>query len=240
MKVKILSELFWAGLMFAGLILFSGCSSEEDSSNPDRDTGTPSIHNLSIANSDFATTVRGGAFSLTSNVGFTNKPFLEFGGKLIDGGTVPEGVDFFHLTYVLPEGTEILSPFDGVVMAVDYQSAGNDYEIRIKYGSSSSIYTSTTDHILSPIVSSGDTVTAGQVIGVVNHNTKYEFDITVDGRTSDIRDCPVKYLDPSVKVEIEGLITQLMQDVESYQDDASLYDQENMPYPGCKVESGGD
>ena len=31
-----------------------------------------------------------------------------------------------------------------------------------------------------------------------------------------------------------------MQDVETYQSDTSLYDQENMPYPGCKVESGGD
>jgi hypothetical protein len=227
--------------MSIGLIFLSGCSSKEDDDNPDIKTSAlPILFNLSIANSSFAITGSGGAFSLTSKVGSTNKPFLEFGGKLIDGGTGPGGIDFFHLTYVLQEGTDVLSPFDGVVMAVDYQSADNDYEIRIKYSSSSSIYTSITDHVLSPTVISGNTVAAGQVIGVVNHSTKYEFDITVDDRSSNVRDCPVKYLDSSVKVEVEGLITQLMQDVETYQNDASLYDQENMPYPGCKVESGGE
>jgi|TARA_B100000959_G_scaffold257241_1_gene291207 hypothetical protein len=222
-----------------------GCSDDNSSSGTSSDT-PPVLKNLSIANSQFKSTVRGGVFDLTLSVGDTQKPFLEFGGRLINNESGPGrlNIPFYHLTYQLTTGVEIVAAFDGVIDRVSSQSDSGDCEVNYKASSGSS-YMAVVDHISctqtngNAFVIAGQTITAGTVLGKSLSN-KVEFDITVENRTSNIRDCPLNHLDSNSRSEIEALVTQLMEDVETEKADTSLYDEANMVHPGCNVESGGD
>ncbi len=212
-----------------------------DSSDPDDVTVTddpPKLLNLAISNSLFKVASKGGVFDPSHD----QKPFSEF------------GADGYHLIYDLDVTTDIIPEFDGVVTHVDIQGGG-DCEV-IYQPFIGSPYWSTNDHLscyrpdgVTPWVSVGQKVFAEKldndgnvtqrptVLGRTILGQKFETDLLqqvdiVNNHTH--RWCPVKYLDADIRTKVEGLVVQLMKDIESAASNTNLYDEAEMPYPGCK------
>jgi hypothetical protein len=168
-------------------------------------------------------------FSIDYEIGSTEKVFIEFGGLLIDGGTVPEGVPFYHFTYKMPEGTEIVSLIDGIVQSLEYQESHGDYEIHLSPNSGSSWYV-IIDHVQNPSVSRGDAVTAGQIIA---ETTTFLVELDVTDMSSNVVHCLFSYFDPDLKTEYEQKVQNFMLDWETYKGDTEIYDESSMVNQGC-------
>lgn len=166
----------------------------------------------------------------------TQKAFMEFNGLLIDDGTRATGGGRLpHFTFVVPPATPIYSMSDGVVIAVEQNSNGVDYEVRIAPDNTSR-YLLVYDHLDQVTVSDGDTVVAGDQIAQ-STTMKVEADVTLDNSTSL---CPVDFFDPSVATQLEGKLTQLMQDWEQYKNDDTLYDEASMYKTACVTQTSED
>jgi len=194
----------------------------------------PVLRNLGV---DFApynpTTGKAGAFIFENSV---DKVFLEFGAE-VSGEYGPKILPTFE--YIVDPNANVYAVCDGVVVEVEFQTETQDYSIGIR-PTANSIWLINHDHVLSPTVSKGDEVTAGQVIGKpgTQSQTLGRTEIMVVEETSggEIAYASFKLFDSSLLDNYQQRVWQLMSDWENFKGDSSIYDENSMVYAGCLYE----
>ncbi len=194
---------------------------------------------LELAPYDAATGMAGDLKFIATKVMF-DRLFTGFG-FVIPAGQTSSGNDKANPqpTFLAPMGTKVRSLVDGVVTGVP-ELYSHDYSIQVASDAKSPwIYE--TEHVTNPLVKVGDRVTAGQVIAEVSPHNKdgssglgmVEIGILKGGNPPS-HVCPFQYLDPSIKDQLLGQLTQLFKDWEAFRSDSNLYD-EREPIPGCRT-----
>ena len=147
--------------------------------------------------------------------------------------------------FLLPAGTNITSMIDGEVVSVQ-EFGNNDYGVMIAKDSKSK-WRYEHEHISDVQVKQGEKVKAGQVIAKVGQHTnswQYPgyglFEIGLyrshPNGVGGSEDCIFKFLDQSVKQDIQAKVTGIYTAWEEFRGDTSIYDQENYASPGCVIE----
>lgn len=209
--------------------------SDDDDAENDDSSNMPVISSLPVVVETYdPVTQKAGDVDFTfSELGSTEKVFLEFNGLLIDGGTGPEGTRLPHYIFNLPQGTPVYAMGAGTVQNINDNTNHPDQEIIVAADGTTN-YFYTYDHVENVTVSEGESVAAGQQIGEAAQ-TKFEADINLNSNTAY---CPNDFFDSSAASTLEGKLTQLMADWEEFKGDDSIYDEEGMYQPGCYDESG--
>ncbi|MDO8519491.1 MAG: M23 family metallopeptidase [Deltaproteobacteria bacterium] len=218
-------------LIFWIIPLMVSCGGEATSSDSEN---LPIVKNLPVLIEDYdANTGLAGDVDFThSELGETEKIFLEFNGLLIDGGSGPEGVRLPHFIFNLPPGTPVYFMTDGTVTFVGLNDNSPDYEVRVTPAGASA-HTATYDHVDNVLVQAGDAIEAGDQIGEAVEN-KFEADVATD----DISTCPVDFFDADAADDLKNKLSTLMSDWEAFKGDTTIYNEEEMYAVGCFSESG--
>ncbi len=145
--------------------------------------------------------------------------------------------------FFLPGGTKITAMVDGEVVGMT-ELYSKDFGIMIAKDKQSK-WRYEHEHVVKPRVKLGDKVKAGDVIAEVGAHTNYQyggygfFEIGLyrphSNGVGGHEDCVFKFLDPSVKKDIEAKVTAFYKGWEDYRGDTTLYDEANNYSPGCAV-----
>lgn len=187
-------------------------------------------------------TNKAGDFEFTKNQLVMNRIFMDYG-FVISANMSATGQDKSNPqpTFLLPMGTKVYSLVDGIVVDVPKLYSG-DYSIQVA-SSLESPWRYETEHVLNPLVKTGDKVIAGQVVAEVsNHDSAHnngfglvEIGILKGGGEGPPEHvCPFAYLDPAIKDDIFKKITAFYKSWEDYVGDQTLYP-ESYQVPGCLV-----
>lgn len=143
--------------------------------------------------------------------------------------------------FFLPGGTKITAMIDGEVVGMT-ELYSKDYGIMIAKDKQSK-WRYEHEHVVKPTVKIGDKVKAGDVIAEVGAHTNYQyagygfFEIGLyrphPNGVGGHEDCVFKFLDPSVKKDIEAKVTAFYKGWEEYRGDSTIYDEANNYSPGC-------
>lgn len=210
------------------LMLLASCSSGSSGGGGGGTGLAPVLENLVVTFAAYdAETGRAGDFIFVTA---RNKVFDEFGAVVEDVGGDPVVLPTFE--YKVSPDSQLVSPMAGIISQVDYQEETSDYSIVIIPESGSEWFVNI-DHVTEVLVSVGESVTAGQLLGkpgvwdetlgrtelmVVKNQTYY---------------CPFNLFAPALKSEYEAKVTELMSDWETFKGDDTIYDQAAMVVPGC-------
>lgn len=142
-------------------------------------------------------------------------------------------------TFIAPLGTKVRSLVDGKVFKVEKLYSG-DYSVMVMPEGSDLAFE--TEHIKDVKVKEGDTVKAGDVVGVVSdydaHNLNgmglVEIGVLLGGSPPQHL-CTFDYLDDSIKVETLKKITALEDAWEEFVGDKGVYQQDREPIVGCRT-----
>lgn len=145
-----------------------------------------------------------------------------------------------HPSIILPLGTKVFAPIDGIVVAVPTLYS-NDNSVQITPDGKMNGLIFELEHVKNPIVKAGDKVTAGQPVAEVtdfsshNHPGYGYFDLAVfhtdkNGQPEHL--CPFLYLDNSIKGETYKKIRALYVSWEEYIGDKNIYS-DKYDVPGC-------
>ena len=200
----------------------------------------PVLKNLGV---DFAPwdpgTGRAGAFIFARDLSTTSsKVFLEFGATVEwPGGT--KVLPTFE--YYVDKNADVYAVADGVVKYVEFQEETQDWAIGISPDPRSCWFIDH-DHVLNPTVSTGDKVSAGQVLGKPGnwHDPmlgRTEIMIVKAVHENCVAYAPFKFFDNALSEEYQQKVWRLMSDWENFVGDQTVYAQENMIYAGCLYES---
>ncbi len=193
---------------------------EGDEEGDEEDENEFVIKNLIV---DFApydeTTGRAGAFIFHGSL---ERVFFEF--VYTDGEiTLPT------FEYIVADDANVYSPIDGVVNAIEWQEASEDYEVSINIDDNPYQLTAGLDHVLNVQVSEGDTVTAGDVIGNPGtHSSEGYGRVEIEIYGDNYMHCPFEFFDPTTIDEYEQKVSQLMSDWETFAYDDTVYDEASM------------
>jgi hypothetical protein len=163
------------------------------------------------------------------------KVFLEFG-AVVNTPDGPKTLPTFE--YRVDPDAVVVSPIDGRVEAIAFDSDTNDYEIHL-LSSPLSPFLVVVDHVTDPLVAEGDAVVAGQTLGQPGTfsdtlgRTELQLVNFVERRSY----CPLALAAPALAADLHADVSGLMDDWESFQGDAALYDQAAMLRPGCLADS---
>ena len=197
------------------------------------DQGPFTIKNLGVNFGDYNnTTHRAGDFILSHST----EEFLEFGAEVQSSEGGMKILPTFE--YRIHDLAEVFTIASGKVTWMDYQEDTEDYEISVTFGN---IITGTTvsyDHISNPTVVKGDIVEAGHVLG--NPGTWRDdgvgrFEIMINAADG-YSYCPFVHFDSELTFEYQLHVAQLMADIEAFEGDSTVYDEDNMAYPGCNFD----
>lgn len=173
---------------------------------------------------------------------YNNKIFFPYG-DLAEANSAAQARLNPQPTFIVPLGTKIHSLVDGVVVNIE-KLYSNDYSVMVADKKDSQwIYE--LEHVINPTVQVGDKVKAGQVVAEAStHDSQYhpgyglyEIGILHAGNPPE-HVCIFNYLDDSIKQQIYDGLNTLMTSWETYMGDTSLYDEANMPVPGCITLAG--
>ena len=170
-----------------------------------------------------------------------NRLFMPFG-FVIPGNQSAHGKDKANPqpTFILPLGTPVRSLVDGIVANMPTLWSG-DISIQVTTDGKLQRWVYEVEHVMSPKVTVGDKVTAGQIIAEVSNFDKgapegfgaVEIGILHGGGEGPPEHvCPFAYLDSSIQDETLKKITAFFNSWEEYIGDLSLYN-ESMSIPGC-------
>jgi hypothetical protein len=163
------------------------------------------------------------------------KVFLEFG-AVVNSPDGPKTLPTFE--YRVAPDAVVVSPIDGTVEAIAFKPDTNDYEIRL-LASPLSPFLVVVDHVTDLLVAEGDAVAAGQALGLPGTfsatlgRTELQLVNFVERRSY----CPLLLADPALAADLHADVSGLMDDWETFQGDAALYDQAAMLLPGCLNDS---
>lgn len=141
-------------------------------------------------------------------------------------------------TFVAPLGTKVHSLVDGKVFKVEKLYSG-DYSVMVMPEGSELAFE--TEHIMDVTVKEGDSVKAGDVVGVVsdydarnlNGMGLVEIGVLLGGNPPKHM-CTFDYLDESIKADTLKKITALENAWEDFVGDKKVYQQETEPIAGCR------
>lgn len=209
-------------------LLLGGCDVDELTNTP------PVIQRLPFDVAPYdATTQRAGSFDFKA-VGYIPKILVEFGGVAVDDTTGSAGVRLYQIAAYLPVGTRIYAPADGEITEIERNIHGDEsYELRIRTSYDSRWEVSVENMWIDEAWATGMTIHAGDFIGDAVYRS---IDFEVRDLAHNTLWCPRRFYGDHREV-IEGQLTQLEADWETYRGDASLYDESAMFAPGCDVES---
>ena len=166
------------------------------------------------------------------------KVFLEFG-AVVDTPDGPKTLPTFE--YRVSPDAVVVSPIDGTVEAMAFDAETEDWEIRL-LASPLSPFLVVVDHVTDPLVAEGDSVAAGQWLGqpgtfsAALGRTELQLVNFVERRSY----CPLALADPALAADLAADVAGLMDDWETFQGDAALYDEAAMLLPGCLADSLAD
>ncbi len=143
-------------------------------------------------------------------------------------------------TYVLPLSVKVQALVDGEVVKIT-KLYSDDFSIMVaKDKTSSFIYE--TEHVVNPLVKEGDHVKGGQIIADVSpHGSPgpgygiLEIGILHPQNTQAGHLCPYKYLDDSIKADIQKKITAVHEGWNQYKG-KQVYNLSKFVSPGCVTE----
>ncbi|TSC62316.1 MAG: Peptidoglycan binding protein [Parcubacteria group bacterium Gr01-1014_48] len=165
-----------------------------------------------------------------------NKVFLEYGVEVM-GPDGPKILPTFE--YRVARDTDVLAAIDGVITKLFYKDYTKDYGIHIQ-PSTNSQWILEHDHVSNPLVSLGDTVKAGDILGKAGtlggELGRTEIMLFVGGSTITTH-CPFKYLDPALKDMYREKILRHIKDWEEFKNNPALYNEESHVLPGCVQET---
>ncbi len=222
---------FWKFSYCAIIMLISACAEHDENQGGDVDREPPVLKNLIVSFEDYdPATQTAGDFIFQSNY---NKMFLEFG-AVVQGPDGPKILPTFE--YILDENAQVLAPCDGLITRLYFRDDSQDYSMIIKNQENSTWFVNL-DHIKNITVQEGDRLTAREVIGNPgNWNNapglgRVELSVINDEERRNY--CPFYVFDPALKSIYEAKVLQLMTDWETFKNDLTIYDQENMAAPAC-------
>jgi hypothetical protein len=206
-------------ILIAGILThITMCGKSSGDGDGDGDTsGTPTLFNLGIDFDDFNFDILG-----------DRDPIFVFGDILTGTQLNPT------FEYYLVEGSTIIAPVNGTVNDVGYRADTEDYSIVIIPEGASSWWV-VLDHVLNPVVSADETVSAGDTLGVAGtwELGQGRTELQVINNDTGLSYCPFDYFDSESSTTVEGEVTDLMNSWEEYKGDTDIYDQSSMSKPGC-------
>lgn len=142
-----------------------------------------------------------------------------------------------QVMFLLPMGTKVQAIADGTIYDVKQLYSG-DYSVMIDVGDPELYYEM--EHVSNVTVKKGDKVTAGQKVAEVSsHNSKnndglgiLEVGVLKHGNPPS-HNCFFDHVDDSFKAELDKKILAFYKSWEAYKGDTTIYDEANMPTPGC-------
>jgi len=175
-------------------------------------------------------------FQLPSKLIFMDYGYIIPAEETVEKTAKPE----VHPSIILPLGTKVLSPIDGVVTAVPTLYS-NDNSVQITPSGKMEGLIFELEHVKNPAVKTGDKVAAGQIVAEVtdfsshNHPGYGYFDLAVfrtnqNGEPEHL--CPFLYLNSSIKEETYKKIRALYASWEEFMGDKNIY-QDSYTVPGC-------
>lgn len=217
------SRFVFTGVLLA--VCAMGCEDGLPGVNETDDT-PPIIENFGITFGDFdAGTSTAGDFLFTT--GF-EKVFVEFGVIV----QTPDGTDLQPtFEFRVAPDTVVHAPRGGVIAAVNYQEATDDYEVRLK-SKSNSAWTIVLDHLDTPTVNPGDSVDGGLALGRATdfHDGLSKFNLMITKNDGTAK-CPIDFLIDGT--DLETRITTLIADWEAWMGDTNIHDESQYLRPGC-------
>jgi len=162
--------------------------------------------------------------------------FWEFGLSVGDGqGGLKQLPDF---GYLLPMDVWVTAVAYGRIVRAVYQEETQDWEFTAVSTADPGIQVGY-DHLVEARIRDGDIVSPGDTLGRpgIWDGVLGRVEVTIHDVPSGVFRCPILYLDPAAADSLEGLIVRHMQDWETFTGDTSVYQQDDHPYPGCRVES---
>ncbi len=157
------------------------------------------------------------------------RPFIEFG--YTESGRTFPAFEYYVTTY-----TVVTCVADAIVTHVNYQASPGDYEIHTQFNADTS-WIVEYDHILNPQVTEGQTIRAGDPIGLAGVGPSAQVGRTEImiflGGVRPLSYCPLMIFDPTQIETAKQQISDLMSDYETLKGDPSLYNESTMLVPGC-------
>jgi hypothetical protein len=163
------------------------------------------------------------------------KVFLEFG-VVVASPEGPKTLPTFE--YRLAPDAVVVSPIDGTVERIELDPETSDYAIRLLAAPLSPVLV-VLDHVTELQVVEGETVAAGQALGLPGtwSATLGRSELQIFDFVARRSLCPLALADPALAADLESDVSDLMDDWETFQGDATLYDQATMTVPGCLADS---
>jgi hypothetical protein len=213
------------------LSLFFSCKQR----NTVEDTaGIFTVHNLGITFGSWdVQTGRAGDFVFLQS---ESKVFLVLGAVVADGQGGTKELPTFE--YRIRKDARVFAIAEGRVTRLVYQQATQDWELSMR-SQENPAFEVGYDHVKNPQVDVGDTVNPGDSLG--NPGTWSanlgRFEIMINNTETGLSYCPFCFFDPNSSDVYQNKVLQLMSDWEVFKNDASLYDENNHVYPGCRMSS---
>jgi hypothetical protein len=158
------------------------------------------------------------------------KEFCEFGAIVDMGHLLP------NFEYRIDSNAALACPLDGEVENIIYQTGTNDYEIWIAPAAGSK-WLCILDHVRGTTLTKGEHVSAGQIIGKPGPWSSFQgrSELQVNNPDGEYQ-CPMLFVDSSVKADVQEKITRLMHDWEVFKGDTTIYGEDTMICAGCNAE----
>lgn len=216
-----------SGLLLC-LSLPLGCRSDSAGSIDDALETPPIIKNL-VVNMGVDGVDPGGAVVVRAN----RKDFLEFGAEVPaeEGGS--KVLPTFE--YRVRSDADVLSPMDGVITRLEYQTDSNDWAIWIQTRAGAE-WLVEIDHVLDlpDDISVGDSIAAGTLLGKPGTWGDGLGRVELLVVFGDSYHCPFSLFDSALIDDYRAQVTDLMNAIESENTTGEpFYDQDSMVEPGC-------
>ena len=121
-----------------------------------------------------------------------------------------------EITYILPVGTPVVSPIDGIVFNINVIGWSQDYAVHLKTSRDEEWMVSF-EHLINLNVAMGDRINAGQIIGEAapwNGGTGFAELVVWKGGREILKRCPFDALEESIKPVYAEKISNLVSDWE--------------------------
>jgi len=139
-----------------------------------------------------------------------------------------------EITYILPVGTPVVSPIDGIVFNINVIGWSQDYAVHLKTSRDEEWMVSF-EHLINLNVAMGDRINAGQIIGEAapwNGGTGFAELVVWKGGREILKRCPFDALEESIKPVYAEKISNLVSDWEKFKG-KNIYQEEKWTLPGC-------
>ncbi len=144
----------------------------------------------------------------------------------------------FDFSFVLATGAQIVSPISGKVSSLSFDPAEDDYTLRIR-PKTDSVWSVIIDHLAEPVVADGDTLAAGDAIGVAAESGGYgQLSLRIDDKKEDESWCPWALFDVATIGTVASDFSATLNRFETLKGDPTVWDESDWPnFPGCQSDT---